>query len=917
MTQILITSSVLIVALVTLRALFQKRLDPRLQYALWALVLLRLLVPGSLSPWDHSVLTATAPVERTVAENVAERSVYLQPVGKLDLSAREGGEAALPGQELQTGDSFGYTVVDLNARSATRYAVKLSLPQFLERLWKTGMVAMGLWFLLTNLLFWRRLSKCRTRWEGALPLAVRQRVYTVPEGVIASPCLFGGAIYLPPKAAADDETLSYVLRHETTHARHLDPLWSLLRCVCLVVYWFDPLVWLAAHCAKADCELACDRSVMDTLGQAGRIDYGKTLLSLIPVKATADPFLSATTMTSGKRQLRRRIDRIARGPKRAVAITLTVVLLLVFVSACAFTGEVSGKREWLHPGTAQSLTGQELAWFNDVFFGNGEAETMPTQFANPWILYDDVRDIDLQELFYLEGEELSVEETAARFGGDLGCPAYGMTTEEMDRILQKYTATAFAENRRGLMVKDGVWYWAHGDTNYCGRLCFLCGTREETDAGTVVKLYHNAGSFAGGQWYCVTLSEEGAGEMRERSYFFRSNQTCDPPVIPTPLPEGEPEAVLSLDGARECVPTRVEFTPRAAGDFGGGWEDRLANWDLEGHIIQIYRATDGVIRAATLREDGTRDVFLEGLNDEADLFFYRDLFGQTGFFIYHSGQYDEHSWGPVYDYYYFAGGGELMHLAQTPAHFSEHMVLDADGDGAEELVCGRYLYFVRNGKIYEADLSAMLARRFPELGIDDDFMSGYWDPYGRYCEMMGTSAYADPGRGGYLWRRYLYYDGEDILVYKVFPQTVDHMTEGADWTAPGSVAAAVKDHFASHLEEQADGTWRPTGTDSPEPSYPIDDWRVASISDCHRTEVEDAAVACWNATLEYHTPQPEKVVLAGGNYVVEDGWAYGGNRWFYFGETAEGYELLWSDEQDASPGSEAFEENIRRQLSAQ
>ena len=48
MKEILLTSSVLILALLALRRLFRETLSRRAQYALWGLVLLRLLVPVSL-----------------------------------------------------------------------------------------------------------------------------------------------------------------------------------------------------------------------------------------------------------------------------------------------------------------------------------------------------------------------------------------------------------------------------------------------------------------------------------------------------------------------------------------------------------------------------------------------------------------------------------------------------------------------------------------------------------------------------------------------------------------------------------------------------------------------------------------------------------------------------------------------------
>ena len=109
----------------------------------------------------------------------------------------------------------------------------------------------------SNLAFAARLRKYRMGME--VP-GCKYPVYMM-ESELDSPCLFGilrPAVYLTPAAIRSEESLRHVLAHEETHARHLDPLWSLLRSVCLAVYWFDPLVWIAVSASRTDCELACD-----------------------------------------------------------------------------------------------------------------------------------------------------------------------------------------------------------------------------------------------------------------------------------------------------------------------------------------------------------------------------------------------------------------------------------------------------------------------------------------------------------------------------------------------------------------------------------------------------------------------------------------------------------------------------------
>lgn len=58
MKEILLTSSILILALLLLRALFRSAVPRRVQYALWLLVLVRLLMPVHLPAVNFSLLTA-------------------------------------------------------------------------------------------------------------------------------------------------------------------------------------------------------------------------------------------------------------------------------------------------------------------------------------------------------------------------------------------------------------------------------------------------------------------------------------------------------------------------------------------------------------------------------------------------------------------------------------------------------------------------------------------------------------------------------------------------------------------------------------------------------------------------------------------------------------------------------------------
>lgn len=70
MKEILITSSVMIAALLLLRLVFAKKVSRTLIYGVWILVALRLLVPVQIGQLDFSVLTAAQPVTEFLTKMV-------------------------------------------------------------------------------------------------------------------------------------------------------------------------------------------------------------------------------------------------------------------------------------------------------------------------------------------------------------------------------------------------------------------------------------------------------------------------------------------------------------------------------------------------------------------------------------------------------------------------------------------------------------------------------------------------------------------------------------------------------------------------------------------------------------------------------------------------------------------------------
>ncbi|MBR4703009.1 MAG: M56 family metallopeptidase [Oscillospiraceae bacterium] len=338
MRELLVSSSALILALLLLRFLFRRTISRRVQYALWFIVLLRLLLPVGIG---SSRFSAASMMDRLPEPGVSETILTVVGGDVPDLSVREPDPSLTEAEQREQYRANRQEWKEEVDRSRIETGgTPITVRGILRSVWFGGMGACALLILLQNLRFARRLRRTRVPLEG---VESRYPVYLCDD--IPSPCLFGlfrPAIYVTGAAARDERTLGYVLMHEETHARHLDPLWALLRSLCLAVWWFDPLVWLAAHFSRIDCELACDEGVLARLGEEERVPYGETLLALVPLRRSGTPLLSATTMTAGKRQMKDRIRRIAEH-RRPLAVAFVLVLLLTgLVCAYTFTG---GKKE--------------------------------------------------------------------------------------------------------------------------------------------------------------------------------------------------------------------------------------------------------------------------------------------------------------------------------------------------------------------------------------------------------------------------------------------------------------------------------------------------------------------------------------------------------------------------------------------
>ena len=158
----IVSACILILVVLALRAGLGGKISARLRYALWAVVLVRLLVPASIS------LEVTVPKlpKWNPPEVLREESIYVLPVDSRPVD--ESGVFWTEDGIAMDPYSVGYPRLTGDGERVVRYVDKLSPLELLKGIWLAGGAVLGVVLLVSNLRFGLRLRRSRRRLEERL-----------------------------------------------------------------------------------------------------------------------------------------------------------------------------------------------------------------------------------------------------------------------------------------------------------------------------------------------------------------------------------------------------------------------------------------------------------------------------------------------------------------------------------------------------------------------------------------------------------------------------------------------------------------------------------------------------------------------------------------------------------------------------
>jgi len=335
-----LSGSILAMLIFTLKPFTKHKLSKSIQYYIWIVVLLRLILPFS---FETSIMNELFYGNQTPVVETSKSKV--QPV--VGTAQNISNSNSLPNAQENL------TNVVNNAGAYHDINFHELFNQYSVYIWLLGVI-IALMVNITGyakfLKYLRQSNISATNRDKEMLVTllngrnnvrlVRNRFLNIPMliGVIR-PCI------IIPDINFNEIQLKNILLHEIIHLKRFDILGKWLIMIATSIHWFNPLMYFIKKDINNSCELACDEAVIKNLSPSEKQDYGDTLISVVARHKYPTGILQVT-MLDEKSGLKERLVAIMKHSRKSKkVIILSVILLgcLIFGALYLGAGVGTGK----------------------------------------------------------------------------------------------------------------------------------------------------------------------------------------------------------------------------------------------------------------------------------------------------------------------------------------------------------------------------------------------------------------------------------------------------------------------------------------------------------------------------------------------------------------------------------------------
>ena len=268
--EITLSMSMVIVAVLFLSPVIEKRYSARWRYFVWLIIAIRLVIPFNVTLPEApiNVQTPMANVYVGINSNTTEFP---------HVDVKE--EMPTPNDDISEENS-------VVLQESTNNKNKVPLIDIVENIWMAGAILFIGYHLLNYGLFRKAINKDATVIDIEMTKALQKEmnIECLPRIItsenVLSPMLIGfiKPLVILPHITYSEQELNIILKHELMHYKRHDLWYKLLLIIANGMHWFNPIVYIMVKKANRDLEHACDDDVVKNEELEYRKDYSRVIL---------------------------------------------------------------------------------------------------------------------------------------------------------------------------------------------------------------------------------------------------------------------------------------------------------------------------------------------------------------------------------------------------------------------------------------------------------------------------------------------------------------------------------------------------------------------------------------------------------------------------------------------------------------
>ncbi|WP_281962568.1 M56 family metallopeptidase [Bacillus cereus group sp. BfR-BA-01538] len=326
-----IMASIFILFALFIKRVLGNKLTPRGHYALWLILIVRIILPySSQDPYSiYSLLTCTYEVSKSFFQ---EDTIM---------------------QEVNGGNDGNFNLEQLyemktraNDKGKIRASYHVAIYQLFIYIWLAGV-----FYLYIIHMFAKRrihiyikkqseytdkriltiLKKCKKR------MLIKQNIPLFLAGGISGPKLIGirkPKILLNEEHAQqlDNNQLKHIFYYELAHLKRKNIWINVCMHYLLILHWFNPIIWYAYYIMRKDQEIACDALALTYIGQRGKKEYGHTIIKQLEQYSDHCTMSHLKNLIGNRQTLKRRINMIKKFSIKSYRLSIVEIAVIACIA---------------------------------------------------------------------------------------------------------------------------------------------------------------------------------------------------------------------------------------------------------------------------------------------------------------------------------------------------------------------------------------------------------------------------------------------------------------------------------------------------------------------------------------------------------------------------------------------------------